>query len=130
MSAPPPMPPELCGLRHPNGEACVLVKGHDGKHRHKAAHTCHVGYCAVKVPPAMLMCRRHWFSVPQALQRAVWAEYRKGLREGTHPTYAWHAAADDALAAAVKAERGESDPLVKWYADAAARWRARTAGAT
>lgn len=43
------------------------------------AHHCHAIACEVKVPPAMLMCKRHWFSVPLTLRNRVWAEYHNGI---------------------------------------------------
>lgn len=30
------------------------------------------------VPPEMFMCKRHWFSLPKAMQRAIWNTYRPG----------------------------------------------------
>lgn len=41
-------------------------------------HTCHADGCDTRVPPRMLMCRRHWAMVPRALQRAVWDTYQPG----------------------------------------------------
>jgi hypothetical protein len=43
------------------------------------AHTCHAIACEVPVPPAMLMCRPHWFRVPKSLRDRVWAEYENGV---------------------------------------------------
>ncbi len=43
------------------------------------AHHCHAIACEVKVPPAMLMCKSHWFRVPLALRNRVWAEYHNGI---------------------------------------------------
>lgn len=43
------------------------------------AHHCHAIACDVEVPPAMLMCKSHWFRVPLALRNRVWAEYHKGI---------------------------------------------------
>lgn len=43
------------------------------------AHHCHAIACKVPVPPAMLMCKPHWFCVPLALRNRVWAEYHNGI---------------------------------------------------
>lgn len=43
------------------------------------AHTCHAIACDTPVPPAMFMCKPHWFRVPLALRNRVWAEYNKGI---------------------------------------------------
>lgn len=43
------------------------------------AHHCHAIACKVEVPPAMLMCKSHWFKVPQHLRNRVWDEYRNGI---------------------------------------------------
>lgn len=42
------------------------------------AHTCHAETCEVRVPPRLLMCRKHWRMVPYGLQVAVYAEYQPG----------------------------------------------------
>lgn len=34
----------------------------------------------------MFMCRHHWFMVPRALQREVWAEYVAGQEVRKDPT--------------------------------------------
>lgn len=31
----------------------------------------------------MLMCRRHWYMVPQPLREAVWATWNNGLGAGS-----------------------------------------------
>ncbi len=43
------------------------------------AHHCHAIACEAEVPPAMLMCRKHWFRVPLKLRNQVWAEYHNGI---------------------------------------------------
>lgn len=42
------------------------------------AHTCHANGCKLPVPPAMFMCRRHWYALRKPLRDAIWAEYRRG----------------------------------------------------
>lgn len=41
-------------------------------------HFCHALRCNQQVPPKLLMCRRHWFMVPRAIQAKVWKHYRPG----------------------------------------------------
>lgn len=43
------------------------------------------------------MCRRHWFQVHKALQKAVWNSYRPGQCDDKSPSDAWHRAADAAI---------------------------------
>lgn len=62
-------------------------------------HHCHAKRCKVAVPPELLMCRKHWRMVPQALRRAVWDAYRPGQCElSPLPSKVWHEAADAAIA--------------------------------
>lgn len=44
-------------------------------------HHCHASRCRSIVPPAMFMCKKHWFMLPQAMRDAVWREYRPGQEE-------------------------------------------------
>jgi hypothetical protein len=62
------------------------------------AHHCHAIACEVPVPPSMLMCRKHWFSVPRDLRNRVWAEYDNGI------TKAYCAAAKAAVTAVAEKE--------------------------
>lgn len=62
------------------------------------AHTCHAIACDVPVPPAMLMCKPHWFRVPRALRNDVWREYENGI------TRAYCAAAKAAVVAVAEKE--------------------------
>ncbi len=52
-------------------------------------HECHAKGCNVQVPPALLMCLRHWRMVPRAIQRRVWATYVHGqeIRKDPTPEY-------------------------------------------
>ncbi len=61
-------------------------------------HTCHARLCTVAVPPEMLMCKRHWLSVPKKIREAVWATYRPGQCDDKRPSEQWHRAADAAIA--------------------------------
>jgi len=44
------------------------------------AHKCPIDPCPRSVPTEMLMCKEHWFKVPQDLRRQVWAVYKAGDR--------------------------------------------------
>jgi len=61
----------------------------------KGSHTCPGPQCTVTVPYSQLACRRHWYQVPAAIRRAVYASWDYGRGAGS----AGHAAA---LAAAVE----------------------------
>jgi hypothetical protein len=50
------------------------------------AHTCHAFGCETPVAPKLLMCRRHWFMVPKAAQKAVWDTYRPGQERTKDPS--------------------------------------------
>lgn len=52
-------------------------------------HTCHAHGCTVRISPRLFACRRHWFALRPALQRAIWAEYRFGqeVRKDPSPRY-------------------------------------------
>lgn len=49
-------------------------------------HLCHAMGCAREVPPALLMCLRHWRLVPREIQRLVWKHYRKGQEIDKRPS--------------------------------------------
>lgn len=40
-------------------------------------HTCAARGCAVRIPPTVLMCGRHWAMVRPTTQRKVWATHRR-----------------------------------------------------
>ncbi len=52
-------------------------------------HTCHAIGCDKEVPPEMFMCRRHWYMVPVAGRRAIWATYRPGQCDDWNPSGAY-----------------------------------------
>lgn len=49
-------------------------------------HTCHWPGCKEQVPPAMFMCRQHWFKLPRNLRELVWREYRPGQEKDMRPS--------------------------------------------
>jgi hypothetical protein len=53
------------------------------------SHKCHARGCNVVVPPAMFMCRSHWYSLPKPMRDAVWREYQKGQEITKTPSEAY-----------------------------------------
>lgn len=49
-------------------------------------HHCHWPGCAKAVPPAMWGCKPHWFALPAALRRRIWATYRPGQEKTKRPS--------------------------------------------
>lgn len=49
-------------------------------------HTCHAMACEAHVPPAMFMCKRHWYMLPKVMRDAVWEEYVFGQEDRMDPT--------------------------------------------
>ena len=68
------------------------------------AHTCHAEGCNVRVPPKLLMCRRHWFMVPPMLRREVWRLYRPGQERDKNPTREYLVAARESIDAVAQLE--------------------------
>jgi hypothetical protein len=82
------------------------------------AHTCHAVGCNAKVPPEMLMCRRHWFMVPQKLRNAAWGTYRTGQCDDWRPSAEYCDAAKAAVLAVAEKEGltvASDDPKVTLY---------------
>jgi hypothetical protein len=76
-----------------------------------ARHTCHADGCDLHVPPAMFMCRRHWFMLPKAMRDAVWAEYVPGQENRMDPTDSYLDVATSAVRwIALQEGRGQSPP--------------------
>ena len=61
--------------------------------RQTRSHECHWPGCVNQVPPAMFMCRSHWFSLPKPLRQRIWAAYRRGQEETMDPSAEYIAAA-------------------------------------
>lgn len=66
------------------------------------AHRCHAIGCGAAVKPEMLMCRRHWFTVPKVLRDRVWATYRDGQCDDMSPSGSYCDAAKAAVLAVAK----------------------------
>lgn len=73
------------------------------------SHHCHAIGCEVEIPPAMLMCRGHWFAVPKPLRKEVWRLYRRGQEVTKDPSPEYLAAAHAAIAAVAAKEGREPD---------------------
>jgi len=77
--------------------------------------------CERYVPPQMLMCRQHWFSVPPKLRSRVWATYQDGQCDTLDPTSAYGQAAKAAKAAVIAVAEKEGrvidpkDPKILLY---------------
>jgi hypothetical protein len=54
-------------------------------------HVCHAHDCTTIVPPRMLMCSRHWFSLPAKLRAAVWRHYVPGQEQRKNPSASYMA---------------------------------------
>ena len=67
-------------------------------------HRCHAIGCTTAVPREMLMCRKHWFSVPAALRARVWATYRAGQCDDLTISGAYAEAAKAAVVAVAQRE--------------------------
>ena len=63
--------------------AHVRAAGQDRKHH------CHWPGCDRQVPPAMWGCKTHWYRLPAALRREVWAAYRPGQEDDQRPSAAY-----------------------------------------
>lgn len=44
---------------------------------------CHAEGCEQRIQGGMLMCNRHWFTVPKVIRLSVWAAWRNGAGMGT-----------------------------------------------
>lgn len=76
----------------------------------KSGHHCHAEGCDAKVPPAMFMCKRHWFKVPTRLRNKIWDLYEPGQEITKDPTNFYVLAALEAIeAVAVKEGRRPSN---------------------
>lgn len=76
------------------------------------AHHCHAAGCPIRVPQTMLMCKRHWFMVPRAIQSRIWATYRDGQCDDWEISHAYAEAARSAVRAVAEKE-GRSEEEIK-----------------
>jgi hypothetical protein len=82
-------------------------------------HHCHAVGCDVAVPPALLMCKHHWYMVPQFLRHRVWKHYVPGQEQRKDPTGAYISAATAAILAVFAREFGRR---AETLAEARALW--------
>lgn len=73
------------------------------------SHRCHATGCKTPVPPAMFMCKPHWFRVPKAMRDRIWATYRAGQCDDMNPSDAYCEAAKAAVIAVAQKEGREPD---------------------
>ncbi len=59
-------------------------------------HDCHWPGCGKQVPPAMFMCKTHWFKLPPAIRAEIWRTYRPGQEEDMGVSEAYIHAAERA----------------------------------
>ena len=55
----------------------------------RTGHTCHAEACEASVPPAMFMCRKHWYTLSKNLRDRIWAEYVPGQEIDMTPSPAY-----------------------------------------
>lgn len=67
-------------------------------------HLCHAAACKTEVPPAMFMCKPHWYMVPKPLRDAIWATYRPGQEITKDPSLEYLDVAHEAIAAVAAKE--------------------------
>lgn len=77
------------------------------------AHTCHATGCETRVPPEMLMCRKHWLMVSKRLRTLVLKYYRPGQCDDWLPSSAYCGCAAAAVEEVARAEGIQPD--VKLY---------------
>jgi len=76
------------------------------------AHTCHAHECNRRVPPAMFMCKAHWFSLPKRTRDAIWREYRPGQEDDKRPSLRYLAVQRFAVGEAAFKPHDEAAALV------------------
>lgn len=117
---------EQCAEVYADGTRCTRELGHPGRHWLPAKHECHAVGCNVEVPPAMLMCRRHWYMVPKPLRDRVWATYRSGQEKTKDPSDGYMVAHH--LAVAAVAEREGKHAEAEQHREAARGYRVAANG--
>lgn len=82
----------------------------DAERRRRNEHTCHAMRCEVRVPPAMFMCKRHWYMLPKATRGAVWV-YLPGQEIRMDPSDEYLTVARDAVLWLAKREGFWDEPI-------------------
>lgn len=83
-----------------------------GSKQARAGHRCHATGCQAAVPPEMLMCKRHWFSLPKHLRDAVRRTYRPGQCDDWRISSEYADAAREAVRLVAEKEGREPDTSV------------------
>lgn len=90
------------------------------------SHRCHAHGCNAPVPPAMFMCRPHWFALRKPLRDAIWNEYRRGQERSKTPSARYMAVQRRAVGELAFRPNDEAAALVAAnYLKASEEWRAR-----
>ncbi len=61
------------------------------------AHTCHAKCCTKKVPPAMFMCRSHWYMLPWQYRAEILTTYVRGQEDRMDPSPEYLEVAQEAI---------------------------------
>lgn len=61
--------------------------------RDTKGHHCHWPNCDKHVPPARWGCKRHWYTLPPEIRRAIWDAYNPGQETSKDPSGAYITAA-------------------------------------
>lgn len=71
-----------------------------------STHTCHANNCETKVPPAMFMCRKHWFKLTTALRHELLDAYEPGQENRMDPSDEYIEVAQRCVAYVAEKEAG------------------------
>lgn len=63
------------------------------------SHRCAAPGCDLVIADRLLMCRPHWFKVPEDIRRRIWRTYRPGQERDGDALPEYHAAVRDAVKA-------------------------------
>ncbi len=87
-------------------------------------HECHAHDCKVQVPPSMLFCSPHWYSLKKPVRDAIWREYRVGQERDKKPSLRYLAVQRYAVAmAAFKPHDEQAARTSAWYLADAQKYR-------
>ena len=89
-------------------------------------HECHAHGCTKQVPPALFMCKQHWFALRKPLRDAIWREYRPGQEVDKQPSARYVAVQRRAVAElAFKPNDEEAAMISASYLQESEKWRAK-----
>jgi hypothetical protein len=91
-------------------------------------HNCHAHGCGKPVPPKMLFCGRHWYTLRRAMRDAVWREYTTGQEKTKDPTFRYlavqqRAVAEVAFDEARRNGKADATEIARPYFKASSDWR-------